>query len=470
MELGRRTVLRLAGAVPAMAVVPGPGGGDEWERLRARLAGPLFRPGEPGYDEARLGFFSLYDHRLPAGIAVCANEDDVRRCVDFAARHHVPIAARSGGHSYAGYSIVDRGLIVDLSRLSSVEILPGGRAAIGAGAVLGQVYEALAAAGRALPAGSCPAVGIAGLTLGGGIGVLARKYGLTCDSVESVRFVGADGKLRLVSAETAPDLLWALRGGGGGNFGIVTSFTFRTAAARKLTNFALTFPPAALADLVAAWQEWQPAMPDELWAGMGLGATVANCGGCFVGSAAQVNPLLDDLVRRVGTQPIKREVTEQGHLAAMRSFAEEAGFPAVARERADYVATSRILTRPVRDTDVLASLLTSDPDLYTIFDAYGGAIARVPPSESCFPHRDALGSIQVIRGTSDGEARARQVIGQVRDELGRELGQAGYVNYIDPEMPHWAKAYYGESLPRLRRVARKYDPDGLFAFEQGLAR
>ncbi|OXM43923.1 FAD-binding oxidoreductase [Amycolatopsis alba] len=470
MELDRRTVLRLAGAVPVLAAVPLPDGGDEWERLRARLAGTLFRPGDPGYDKARLGFFSLYDHRLPAGVAVCANEDDVRRCVDFAARLRIPIAARSGGHSYVGYSIVDRGLIVDLSRLSRVEILPGGRAAIGAGAVLGRVYEALAAAGRALPAGSCPQVGIAGLTLGGGIGVLGRKYGLTCDRVESVRFVGADGKLRLVSAETAPDLLWALRGGGGGNFGIVTSFVFKTEPARTLTNFTLTFPPAVLADLVAAWQEWQPAMPDELWSGMGLGSAAVNCGGCFVGRAVQLNPLLDDLVRRVGTEPLTREVKEQGHLATMRSFAEEVQFPAAVDQRGEYVATSRMLTHPVPDPGALAALLTSDPQLYSIVDTYGGAIARVPSGESCFPHRSALGSIQITRGLDGGVAKARQEIGRVRDELGREYGQAGYVNYIDPEMPDWAKAYYGESLPRLRRVARKYDPDGLFAFEQGLAR
>ncbi len=474
MELDRRTVLRLAGAVPVLAAVPaaipGHGGGDEWERLRARLTGTLFRPGEPGYDEARLGFFSLYDHRLPAGIAVCANEDDVRRCVDFAARHHVPIAARSGGHSYAGYSIVDKGLIVDLSRLNAIEIRPGGRAAIGAGARLGQVYEALAAAGRALPAGSCPSVGIAGLTLGGGIGVLGRKYGLTCDNLESVRFVGADGKLRVVSEETAPDLLWALRGGGGGNFGIVTSFTFRTAAARTLTNFGLTFPPAVLADLVAAWQDWQPAMPDELWSGMGLGPAAVNCGGCFVGRATELNPLIDDLVRRVGTEPLTRDVSEQSHLATMRAFAEETNFPAAVAQRGEYVSTSRMLTHRVPDPGALASLLTSDPQLYSIVDAYGGAIARVPSSESCFPHRSALGSIQITRGLAGGEAHARQVIGRVRDELGREFGQAGYVNYIDPEMPDWAKAYYGDSLPRLRRVARKYDPDGLFAFEQGLAR
>ncbi|KFU81806.1 FAD/FMN-containing dehydrogenase [Amycolatopsis lurida] len=468
MELDRRTVLWLAGAVPVMAALPA--GGGPWERLRARLTGELFQPGDPGYDEKRLGFFSLYDHRLPAGVAVCANEDDVRHCVDFAARQRIPIAARSGGHSYAGHSLVDKGLVVDLSRLNAVDILPGGRAAIGAGARLGQVYEALAAAGRALPAGSCPQVGIAGLTLGGGIGVLARKYGLTCDNVESVRFVGADGTARLVSEETAPDLLWALRGGGGGNFGIVTSFTFRTAAARTLTNFTLVFPPAVVPALVAAWQEWQPAMPDELWSGMGLGATAANCGGCFVGSAAQVNPLLDELIRRVGTEPTEREVTEQGHLATMRAFAREAAFPAAVAQRGDYVATSRMLTHPVRDPGALATLLSSDPHLYSIVDAYGGAIARVPSNESCFPHRSALGSVQIIRGLEGGEAYARQVIGRVRDELSREYGQAGYVNYIDPEMPEWAKAYYGDSLPRLRRVARKYDPDGLFAFTQGLAR
>ncbi len=471
MELDRRTILKLAGAVPALAAVPGaiPDGGGEWERLRAELAGELYRPGEPGYDEARLGFFSMYDDRMPDGVAVCANEDDVRRCVDFAARCRIPIAARSGGHGYAGYSIVDKGLVVDLSRLAAIEILPGGRAKIGAGAQLGQVYEALAAAGRALPAGSCPTVGIAGLTLGGGIGVLGRKYGLTCDRVESVRLVGADGKLRPVSAETAPDLLWALRGGGGGNFGIVTSFTFRTAAARTLTNYGLTFPPAVLADLVAAWQEWQPAMPDELWSGMGLGAEAVNTGGCFVGRAAELNPLIDDLVRRVGTQPLTRDVTEQGHLATMRMFAEETNFPAAVAQRGEYVSTSRILSHPVPDPDALASLLTSDPHLYSIVDPYGGAIARVPSSESCFPHRSALGSIQITRGLDGGEAYARQTIGRVRDELGREYGPAGYINYIDAEMPHWAEAYYGDSLPRLRRVARKYDPDGVFAFEQGLA-
>ncbi len=477
MELDRRTILRLAGAVPAMAAVPAvlaeESGGGDWERLRARLKGPLFRPGDPGYDEARLGFFTLYDYRLPVGVAGCTTDDDVRLCVDFAARHRLPIAARSGGHSYAGYSTVDKGLIVDLAALDRIEIRPDGRAVIGAGATLGEVYEVLAAAGRALPAGSCLSVGIAGLTLGGGIGILGRKYGLTCDSLESVRFVGADGKLRVVSAETAPDLLWALRGGGGGNFGIVTSFTFRTVPSRTLTNFALNFPPAVLADLIAAWQEWQPEMPDELWSGMGLGAEVAYCGGCFVGRATEVNPLLDDLVRRVGTAPIKREVTEEGHLATMRRFGQEKEFPAAAQQRAAYVATSRMLTHPAKDPAALAALLTSEPHLYTIVDAYGGAIARVSSRESSFPHRSALGSIQVTRGAgpdAGGEAQARRVIGQVRDELGREFGQSGYVNYIDAEMPDWANAYYGASLPRLRKVARKYDPDGVFAFEQGLAR
>lgn len=214
-------------------------------------------------------------------------------------------------------------------------------------------------------------------------------------------------------------------------------------------------------------------MPDELWSGMGLGAPYANCGGCFVGRASQLNPLLDDLVRRVGTPPFGREVVEQPHLDTMRRFGEQAEFAAAARQRGTYVATSRMLTRPAADPAALASLLAGEPHLYTIIDTYGGAIARVRPWESSFAHRGALGSIQITRSAAPehgGEAHARRVIGQVRDEIGSEFGSAGYINYIDPEMPDWANAYYGANLPGLRRVARKYDPEGVFAFEQGLAR
>ncbi|HEY2061347.1 MAG TPA: FAD-binding oxidoreductase [Amycolatopsis sp.] len=476
MTISRRTFLVLSGAAATgLGARPGP---DLWDGLRRRLTGSLLRPGDTGYEEARHGYFTIYDHH-PAAIAGCARAEDVQACVDFAARHGIPLAARSGGHSYAGYSTVDGGLVVDLGRLAGIEVRPDGRAVVGAGARLGPVYAALGAAGRALPAGTCPTVGIAGLTLGGGVGVLGRAYGLTCDHLESARVVTADGCLRTVSAASEPDLLWALRGGGGGNFGIVTSFTFRTVAAPDLTSFSLRFPPAAGAALFAAWQDWQPRMPDELWSDLGLGATAANFGGCFVGPRTRLKPILDDFVRQVGTVPVAREEPETDFLGTMRYFAgcDDLSGPSCGPgwgggggrvQPAGYVATSRMLMRPAADPAAVVAMVSEDPVNYTIVDGGGGAIAR---GDSAFPHRRALASFQFLHDVAPaGEAAARREIGHLRDGLGPEFGTTGYVNYLDPEMPDWGRAYYGANLPRLRAIARRYDPDGLFSFPRAILR
>lgn len=326
-------------------------------------------PGDAGYEAARHGYFTLYDHH-PAAIAGCVSEADVQACVDFASQHDIPVAARSGGHSYVGYSTVDGGLVVDVGRLDGIRVLDHGRAVVGAGARLGPVYQALGSAGRALAAGMCPTVGVVGLTLGGGVGVLGRKLGLTCDQLESARVVTADGVARTVSAHQHADLFWALRGGGGGSFVIVTSFTFRTAEAPDLTSFSLQFPPETAATLFAEWQDWQPRMPDELWSDLGLGATAANFGGCFVGPRSRLKAILDDFVRRVGAAPVKREEPETDFLGAMRYFAgcTDLAGPACGTGKigtAAYVATSRMLMRPARDPAAVVALLSEDPESYT---------------------------------------------------------------------------------------------------------
>ncbi|MFC4083629.1 FAD-binding oxidoreductase [Amycolatopsis samaneae] len=457
-------------------------GHDRWERLRRRLSGPLIRPGEAGYDVARQGFMTLYDRR-PAAVARCLRVEDVQACVEFAAECGLPVSARSGGHGYVGYSTVDNGLVVDLSRMDTVRVRGYGRAEIGAGARLGPIYATLGRAGRLLPGGTCAAVGIGGLTLGGGIGVVARKYGLTCDHLESARLVTADGRARTVSAESEPDLLWALRGGGGGNFGIVTSFTFGTARAPRLSTFELKFPPASMATLLDIWPRWQHGMPDELWTNCGLhGDGRIVTGGCFAGPVERLRPMVDDLVRRMGAEPLERTEAERDYLATMTYYAGCADLAGSACApswnggggaigRGTYVAASRMLRRPFTDPGEVARLLTSDPALYTIIDGFGGAIAEVGPGESAFAHRDALASIQVLRDVAPGpggKAAARRAVGLVRDGLGEDVGTTGYVNYLDPEMPDWANAYYGRSLPRLRALARRYDPDRVFAFPQGL--
>ena len=317
MPINRRAFLYAAGLGAAAATLGGCGGTQttsplqrgsadppvDFSALARKLSGPLITPNQPGYHLARRSFNPLFDNRRPAAIAQCRRIEDVQACVSTAAAARAPIAARSGGHSYPGYSTPDGALIVDLSGMSSVEVNPDGTAVIGGGARLIDVYTALAGAGRCLPAGSCPSVGIAGLTLGGGIGVLSRKYGLTCDRLRSATVVTADGIARTVSASAEPDLYWALRGGGGGNFGIVTSFTFDTVPAPQLAVFQLDFPAGSVTDVLGGWQQWIINMPDELWSKCNIIGGSPPSGtviGCYVGPATGLNPLLADLTQRIG--------------------------------------------------------------------------------------------------------------------------------------------------------------------------
>src|SRR2546430_4368956 len=195
--------------------------------------------------------------------------------------------------------------------MADIRVGADGITEVGAGAKLIEVYAGLAKAGRCLPAGSCPTVGIAGLTLGGGIGVLTRKFGLTCDHLLSARVVTADGRLLTASADSEPDLFWALRGGGGGNLGIVTSFTFSTAPAPSVTVFSLHFPAGTVPGVLSAWQQWIAAAPDELWSNCGITAgrpSSCRVGGCFVGSPEALNPLLDKLIAATSARPSSRFV------------------------------------------------------------------------------------------------------------------------------------------------------------------
>src|SRR3954470_22178245 len=244
---GRRKFLGLSAAAGAaaagVALLGEPSAaaatGVDYAALKRALTGPLLRPGDAGYASAAKPYNAALGVRRPAAIARVAGADDVRTCVRRVRGHGVPLAARGGGHSYAGFSTPDNGVVVDLSALKTLTVKTDGTAVIGAGARLIDVYAALAAHGRALPAGSCPTVGIAGLTLGGGVGVLGRSYGLTADRLQRVELVTADGRVHRADAATDGDLFWASRGGGGGNFGVATSLTVSTVPAPPPTTFSL---------------------------------------------------------------------------------------------------------------------------------------------------------------------------------------------------------------------------------------
>ncbi len=490
MDLDRRAFLRIAGvsAVGAVAAACSTGGSPvpvgstapttappaspttsrpptgppNWDDLRTRLTGGLLRPGDDDYDTAKHAFNPLFDGRNPVAVAQASTAQDVQACVQ-AIAGRVSIAARSGGHSYAGYSVPEGGMVIDLSAMNKVEV-QGTKAVIGAGAKLKDVYAALGAAGRALPAGSCPTVGIAGLTLGGGIGVLARKYGLTCDHLSSAQVVTADGKLVTASATSEPDLFWALRGGGGGNFGVVTEFTFDTDPAPNLTVFSLHFPVGSAADVLNAWQQWIPAMPPELWANLVVsGGSPVQCrvGGCYVGGASGLNTLLNNLTTNAGAKPTQRTVRSLDYLGAMKYFEGSS-------DRQSFLGSSRIITAPVDAAKVVA-LATGRAGTDLLIDGLGGKVGEPAKNATAFWHRDALASVQVYaQATAKNQAKVSQSVADVVAGLAAAGAGGGYVNYIDPALPDWKTAYYGDNVNRLQDVAKKYDPFNVFRFGQGI--
>lgn len=447
-----------------------------WAQLRDRLTGQLVTSAASGYASARRSFNPAFDVRRPAAVAQCISEADVQTCIRFAADTGIPVAARSGGHSYP-----QDGLVVDVSRLADVTV-SGDTATIGAGARLIDVYNGVASAGRMLGAGSCPTVAIAGLTLGGGLGVLNRKFGLTCDQLASARMITADGTIRVASAQSEPDLFWSMRGGGGGNFGIATEFTFTTASASELTVFSMDFAPDDVALTLTRWLGFMVHAPDELWTtlnlhgGREIGARVVGC----INPMARPAALIEELRAAIGLTPTHRFADRKNFLDAMNFMGGCAdlalrqcqpswtGAPGGEIVRENFVASSRMIWTPHIDRAVLESILDRKPGLTILFDGLGGAVSRIRSDETAFPHRSALASAQIYYAVESDPSQARANVDHARDVLGRAWGETGYVNYIDARMPNWAQAHYGDNLTRLRNVAQQYDPHSLFGFAQGI--
>ncbi|HEY4376607.1 MAG TPA: FAD-binding oxidoreductase, partial [Acidimicrobiales bacterium] len=462
---------------------------------------------DAGYDADRLLFNPLFDGVHPQGIARCGSAADVAACLAFTEAHGVPFAVRGGGHSFGGYS-TSTGLVIDLTPMSQVAVGPGSTAQIGAGARLIDVYAGLADHGVMIPAGSCPTVGIAGLTLGGGVGVVSRKYGLTIDNLQAAEVVLADGRTVTCDDRHEPDLFWALRGGGAGSFGVVTSFTFRTRPAPSLALGGLHWPWSAAGAVLSAWLDWAPTAPDELWSNALLlaqdtvpsghgkegGEPTVRVGAVYVGSSGGLASLLDDLVRRVGHAPISRTGHTAGYLDAMRyeggcsdrSIAQcrlPSQGPAGQLAREASVARAEYLGAKLPDAgiQVIVDAVTrrqADPGLSgggAAFDAYGGAINRVPPTATAFVHRNPRCGV-LLNGTLPAGSEQSVVDANAAwvDGLGMALkpyvdGEA-YQNYVDPRRPDWAQAYYGANLARLREVKRRYDPHNRFHFAQSIPR
>ena len=443
--------------------------------------------GSAGYEAARLLYSPRFDGIHPLAVVYCQSAIDVSRTILWARQNHVPIAARSGGHSYAGYSTTT-GIVVDVSRLASITVnAAAGTVGIGAGARLMDVYRELAAHGLTIPGGSCPTVGIAGLALGGGVGFSGRKLGLTCDNIRSFTMVTADGVVRPCNPQRNPNLFWACRGGGGGNFGVATRFTFSTHPVDSVTIYRAGWPWSDAAHVVDAWQRWAPGAPDDLFSLLDLEASDSGrlrvgSSGQFFGTAPELQALLAPFFA-AGTTPDTLEVRTLPYLDAMLLWAgcsdalhcrlgDGVGRSTFAA-KSDYVSgqlSPMGIEALVRAVEARAATPAGGS---VLLDAYGGAINRVPKAATAFVHRDASFSCQYIAGWSpaSGDAGAQPAMSWLRSTYAAMRPYASglaYQNYIDRELPHWGLAYYGSNYARLRRVKRQYDPRNVFRFAQSI--
>jgi FAD/FMN-containing dehydrogenase len=294
----------------------------DWRALQPVIDGDVVLPGSPDYESLRKPVMARFEHLHPAAVVRCATPADVAATLAVAGRLRLPTAIRSGGHSVAGRSCTE-GIVLDVTPMRSVAVADE-VATVGAGVRLGELYDTLAEHGLTIPAGCGPSVGIAGLTLGGGLGILGRKHGLTCDHLLGAQVVLADGRVVDCDEHHDGELFWALRGAGGDHFGVVTSLVFRTLPAPAATVFHLTWPPAVAAAVVQAWQAFAPAAPDELDATLRLTAgddqrpPGVEVVGTVLDGEADATELLGELVDRVGADPVEASRRHMVHRAAKR--------------------------------------------------------------------------------------------------------------------------------------------------------
>ncbi|HEY3557418.1 MAG TPA: FAD-binding oxidoreductase [Kribbella sp.] len=400
----------------------------------------LIRSDHELYDVLRRPALPQYCDVRPQAIARCSSVEDVVEALASARAAGLRVAPRGGGHCFAGRSSTT-GLMLDLSGLSTISV-DSGLATIGAGARLASVYHGLHEHGLTLPAGCGPTVGIAGLTLGGGLGLLGRKYGLTCDRLVAATVVLADGNVVECDAEREADLFWALRGAGGGQFGVVTSLVYAAVPSPAATRFTITWPRERAAEVIDAWQTWAPDAPDDITASLMVTADRTEVFGATL-VPLDPGPFADgDIQLREGlTWPeLKRSLSE----------GEPAG--GVVHSKSEFFAAP--LPRAA-----ITELLAGGCELN--FTPMGGAYNRVAGDATAFAHRTERFLLEHVGPDRNAVRRSWSIAHP------HASGHV-YPNFPDVDLADWAIAYHGSNYPRLQEIKAKYDPHTVFSFPQSL--
>lgn len=452
-----------------------------WGELRAGLRGPLVLPEDPDYEQARRVYNAMIDKR-PAGVARCRDTADVTTCVQFAAEHGIDLAVRGGAHNAGGLGTWDDALVVDLGLMRSTTVDPAARTVrADGGCTWGDVDHATVAQGFATPSGFLSTTGVGGLTLGGGIGYLARRFGLTVDNLLGADVVLADGRLVHASADSHPDLFWGLRGGGG-NFGVVTSFIFQ---GHDIGDHGIVYGGPVLYDLADAgdvmrwYRELLPRLPEELNGWLGLltvppappfpeslwGRKACGIVWCWSGPLDRAEQATA-VVREHGS-PLLVGLHELPFSALQSAF--DALYPAGLQWywRSDMVA--EISDAAIAVHEKYGALLPTGHSTMHLYPV-DGAATRVPSDATAFTYRDG-GWSAVIVGVDPDPANAERITSWTKaywDELHPTTLGGAYVNFLMDEGEARVRAAYGANYDRLARVKRAYDPGNLFHVNQNI--
>jgi len=447
---GRETILRSA----------------EVRELAEELKGQLLLTGDAGYDEARLLLNPSFD-KHPALVAQPSDEVGVQAAVNFAREHNLLLAVKCGGHSHSGQSSCERGMQIDLKNLRGVKMdAASRRISVKGGSLLGQVDKETMAQGLVTPLGTVSHTGVGGLTLGGGFGRIARRYGMAIDNLTAIDVVTADGQLRHTSLKENPDLFWGLRGGGG-NFGVVTNFEFMLhPMQREVVAGKIVFPIGKARDVFAMYADYAPKAPDELYldpmitAPPGGGPGVVQLEVCYSGLAKDAERALAP-VRKLGT-PLSDGVKTMDYVELQRS-----GDWTDARLLGTYIKGGFIAAMPEKLIATAVESFQGDPNRVTVlfFQQCGGACGRVPENGTAFAHRYALANMMVMSGWRFGAEDPARHIAATRSYWSKleSFTKGFYVN----DMPREATARdvgnnYRGNEAKLVALKTKYDPTNLF--------
>lgn len=440
------------------------------QAFRASLRGQSLCPDEQGYNVTRAVHNAAIDRR-PAVIARCVDAADIVACVRFAREHDLLTSVRGGGHSIAGKSVCDGGLMIDLSTMKGIRIDPTARIARAEpGLTIGEFDREIQAFGLATTMGVISATGISGLTLGGGIGWLSGKYGLACDNLISVDVVTADGSRLTASAEENGDLFWGMRGGGG-NFGIATSLVYRLHEVGPVFGGGVLYPADKAAEVLRFYREFSSACPDELSTQVGRltmpdGAQVVGVAGCYCGSPARGEKVLAPL--RAFGSPVGDLFGTIDYVQMQTMF--DAWFP---RGRQSYWKANFIRGLSEDAIEVFGEYAATTPSPYSTapwFEHLHGAVTRVGPTETAFAHREHPYNLLVLSSWEE-PADAEENIAWTRacwDAMRPFMAAGAYVNYLEEEADPRGRDAYGANYDRLVALKRKYDPTNFFRMNHNI--